>query len=354
MRIRFSNHKPFGFTLVEVLLGIIILAVGLLGLAAVFPLVVKQQRESQDAVIGVASARGAEAIVAGNMLLNSPLTTGGWTKFADKLMDAAIALKDSGGGRTLWSDVFKQMGTTAIYDESGVFRISSDLGQQNDVIIKPADRLFPSASSGSTPLFVWDIAPALASPVTVSVKPNPPTFQSLRVTVFVRRVDPGIRVPANKTLTQLLIDGQDSSGNRIIPVATDSNGNPTLNGMGVYSKFLTPTITHAYKRYGVSGGSFTVLEFGNANDAELGAVRQLGQQLVDIDGNIYTVIALPDESDQKDYGSKLGRVVVVSPGLPTEFVSSPDGTSSTTRWNNLQVLCTPQVPAAVSSFIVRR
>ena len=59
MLLRSSNPAKSGkaFTLVEVLLGIIILAVGLLGLASVFPLVVRQQREAQDTVVGVSAAR---------------------------------------------------------------------------------------------------------------------------------------------------------------------------------------------------------------------------------------------------------------------------------------------------------
>jgi len=357
MRLRSRLHLPSGFTLVEVLLGIIILAIGLLGLAAVFPLVVKQQREAQDTVVGVASARGAEAIIAANVGLNSPLTTGGWAKLSWEMYKQAFNNKDS--GRIPWKNVFQQLGTTnAIYDDAGVFRINSDQGQQNDVVIKPAERLFPAASSGASPLFVWDMAPALASPVTATALPALPTFQPLRVTVFVRRVDPGIRVPANKTLAQLLIDGKDGTGQTVTPVATDADGNATQNGLGVYSKFLTPTITRAYKRYGATGGAFTVIEFGNATDAELGAVRQVGQQLVDIDGNIYTVIALPDEPDQEYTNNEntLRRSVVISPGLPTEFVSasSATATSSSTRWNDLQLLCTPQIPAAVTSFIVRR
>jgi prepilin-type N-terminal cleavage/methylation domain-containing protein len=353
MRSRF--HLPSGFTLVEVLLGIIILAIGLLGLAAVFPLVVKQQREAQDTVVGVASARGAEAIISANVGLNSPLTSGGWSKLSWEMYKQAFNNKDS--GRMPWKNVFQQLGTiNAIYDDSGVFRINSDLGQQNDVVIKPADRLFPSASSGVSPLFVWDMAPALASPVTATALPTLPVFQPLRVTVFVRRVDPGIRVPGNKTLAQLLIDGRDGTGRTVIPVATDTDGNPTQNGLGVYSKFLTPTVTRAHKRYGASGGAFTVIEFGNATDAELGAVRQVGQQLVDIDGNIYTVVGLPDEPDQAytDSEDQIRRSVVISPGLPTEFIQNSNSTSSGLRWTDLQLLCTPQIPAAVTSFIVRR
>ena len=48
-----------GFTLIEVLISIIILALGLLGIGVVFPVVIRQQRISTDEVRGVVEARSA-------------------------------------------------------------------------------------------------------------------------------------------------------------------------------------------------------------------------------------------------------------------------------------------------------
>lgn len=354
--------KRPAFTLIEVLLGIIILGVGLLGLASVFPLVVKQQREAQDTVVGVTAAKGAEAFITAHMGLNASANesqnglepTGGWAKLSWQLYKSAQNNKNT--GRVSWDDALKQKwgSTFTLYDNAGVFRIDNSIDSLKSVAIKPVDRLIPAASSGSAPLFVWDMAVSLADPVHDQVIPAP-GFYPLRVTVFVRRIDPGIRVPANKTLAQLLIDGKDSQNKQVVPVAV-KDGYSTLDGSGDYANFVAPVVTQAYRRFGASGGPFTVIRFGNATDEELGAVRQIGQQLLDFDGNVYTVIALPDESDQA-YSDPtiLRRSVVISPGLPSEYLLSSDSNASGMRWGNeFELLCTPQIPAAVSSFIVRR
>ena len=48
-----------GFTLVEVLMAVLILAIGLLGLGAVLPMIVRQQRNSADSAFGTIAARSA-------------------------------------------------------------------------------------------------------------------------------------------------------------------------------------------------------------------------------------------------------------------------------------------------------
>lgn len=59
-----SPRRP-GFTLVEVLIGVLVLALGLLGLGAVLPVVVREQRNASDAVLGAAVAAAAERALLG-------------------------------------------------------------------------------------------------------------------------------------------------------------------------------------------------------------------------------------------------------------------------------------------------
>jgi prepilin-type N-terminal cleavage/methylation domain-containing protein len=54
------NHRP-AFTLIEVLIGVMVLALGLLGLGAVIPVVVRQQRQSMEAQLGLEAAKAARA-----------------------------------------------------------------------------------------------------------------------------------------------------------------------------------------------------------------------------------------------------------------------------------------------------
>jgi len=57
------HRRPDGFTLMEVLIATIILALGLLGLAAVFPVVITQQKEATDASMALSAGESGEALL---------------------------------------------------------------------------------------------------------------------------------------------------------------------------------------------------------------------------------------------------------------------------------------------------
>lgn len=379
MRLRQPATAP-GFTLVEVLLGIIILAIGLLGLAAVFPLVVKQQREAQDTVVGVSAANAAESFmrtqhgyfnpaVQDVVGLNAPSGKSGWGALSKALYNTAVQNKDEKHGLVNWSDVFKQGGTfkTAIYGASaessagnvkGALYIGSDQGSQYDVVIKPFERLLPAPTATVNPLFVWDIAPMLATPIDPNnTIANPPPMP-LRITVFIRRIDGAIRLPYDQETKTTMRLGDAVAAGLVLPLGADNDGMPTLNGLGNYPTFFYPSVQTAYRRFGAESGPFNVIQFQEAADTPaLAAARQVGQQLVDVEGNIYTVVAIPDESGTDiPYSNVLARSVVIEPGLPTGYLASTTSKvnkSDVRAQRTLEMLCTPQVPAKVSTFLVR-
>lgn len=382
-----SHSARHAFTLVEVLFGIIILAVGLLGLAAVFPLVVKKQRDAQDTVVGISAAQGAETFLrsqagyfnaAANDVvgLNAPSGKSGWGALSWSLYLAArndsSSTKD---GTVRWSRLFDENNgyKTALYGSKadqlagsalgsaairGALYFGSDIGPQYDVVVKPSQRLLPMPGPGIDPLFVWDVVPMLTAPIDLAGPALSRTTLPLRIAVFVRRIDPGIRLPTDDKTDQpmTLTDAIDSGA--VLPIASDSDGLPTLNGKGTYSTFFYPAVQTAYRRFGAQSGPFNVIRFStSASAAALSSARQVGQQLLDNEGNVYTVVALPDETGTEiPYSNYLSQCVVIEPGLPTGYLqstTSKDNASDVRSNRSLELLCTPQIPAAVSTFIVR-
>lgn len=372
------------FTLVEVLLGIIILAIGLLGLASVFPLVVKQQREAQDIVVGVSAANAAEAFMrtqrgyfsttANDLVgLNAPSGKSGWGALSKALYNKAVNNKNEKHGLLNWSEAFRAGTTdkTAIYGDAaeasagnvkGAIYIGSDQGTQYDIVIKPFDRLIPAPSATVNPMFVWDIAPMLATPIDPNNPIANPTPMPLRITVFIRRIDPGIRLPYdNETQTTMTVGDAIAKG-LVLPLSVDADLMPTLDGKldadHNYPRYFYPKVQTAYRRFGASSGPFNVIEFVDAaNTPGVAAARQVGQQLVDVEGNIFTVIAIPDETGADiPYSSVLSRSVVIEPGIPTGYLQSTTSTNNKSDVRNertLELLCTPQIPAKVSTFLIR-
>lgn len=347
--------RSTGFTLIEVLLGVMILAIGLLGLGAVFPLVVKQQRTAQDAIVGLSTAKGAESYLRSHLGMADVSTKGGWAAISRQLYNGIKSkpLKD----RLAWSEILN--GSDPFYGNigdnhtnlSGTLRFVSTSNPGSTVYIKPTDRLLPSGQSDVEPMFVWDVAPSLANSYVQRNLTDAPSNLPIRVTVFVRRIDPGIRVTSGKSLLEAISKGE------VVPVAADGDGLATLDGKGVlvngkpkYSTFKYPEADPvAYRRFNATSGAYNVLTFSKASQPELAAIRQIGQQLVDTDGNVYTVTAFPDESEKDyGYGKDMATSVVVSPGIPGSLLSNGGGLPS-----NFQLLCTPQIPAAVTTFVVR-
>ena len=56
-----------GFTLIEVLISMIIFAIGLIGLAAVFPVVITQQKNAMDLSSAVSAGDSAESVLSARL-----------------------------------------------------------------------------------------------------------------------------------------------------------------------------------------------------------------------------------------------------------------------------------------------
>lgn len=356
-----------GFSLVEILIAILVLALGLLGLGAVFPVVIAQQRDATD------RTRGASAIEAIEALTIRGGEVAPWASMLEIVRQLEESPDDPDGvgdglsdeprdQRYTWQrNTFTRLQQT-LYNQRGEMRFATpDAGI---VQIPASARLFPQPFGDLQPQYVWDVVPRRVPGVDGSVK--------LQLAVFLRRIDAGIRVAAGKTLSEVLADPSEE----VVPVALDARGlsnpdrlRPTGNGKGVYAlPFQLRVLAYnAYETVEILGSNDVDNEM-QRNDLMVlrgtGALLQAaadlasrpGQKLVDNTGTIREVRrrATQKERDLLNGLDDEEIVVVVEPpfaigesftrGLEGQVRLSENERASRVR----QVIFTPQVPVQVA------
>jgi prepilin-type N-terminal cleavage/methylation domain-containing protein len=339
---RLLAARRAGFSLIEVLIAIVVLALGLLGIAAVFPAVVRQQRDATETVLGVSIERSVREYLLNHGPLTAPSIAGtdlsnpdnrrGWHVLsADPVFsqDGEWVLAASAG--TFGS----QAGGTGVQNTSGAMALGD--ASSNAIFIPIAERLVPRPfTSEDEPRFVWDF---VCRRVLQGI--SPAEDDPIQAAVFVRRVDPSIRIPPRQTLTSILV-GNVPAEVRRVAVASDLQGRPTSDGVGAggqlnYSLIsimdFEPLLPDEDRRR-------IVLSDDPAFDALRPFATQFNQKFVDVEGVVQTVAAL--ETHPSDPAGSPPRVLVLSPGLSGSIIAS----SATPQQRRL--LMTPQIPAAVS------
>ncbi len=212
-----------GFSLVEVLIAVLVLSLGLLGIGAVFPVIVRQQRIATQTTMGNSAKQGIKQILANNA--NFAADGRGWPAVRSYVVSNA-----SNPGDWVPLEVDRSTGN---YD------LDPDPNDPNanQVILPLSQRLYPLPMVSQTaPQFVWDMAARLIEPGDIN-------NSALEVAVFVRPIDPGIRRPINKqtgkpySLTTTLLDpfNEITGREQRFPVGVGRNGRPTFDGKGMYS-----------------------------------------------------------------------------------------------------------------------
>jgi prepilin-type N-terminal cleavage/methylation domain-containing protein len=268
---RAARARREGFTLIEVLMGVLVLGLGLLGLAAIFPAVVVQQRQAADAVEGEVTATVAEAALRGNdvfagRVLGDPAATGTPTNQQSIVrfmgLFETLVLDENFSAQGAWTTQSDSYGLS----DRGVLTVAlrevlrSDRGEANDSTprilayeLPVTSRLVPAAkiaenvgsdaawreigSRGDEPRFVWDFAVRRSAAVDLLGIGRDRTLaeraaDAVQVAVFVRRIDTGIRSAGDaQPLSRRLRD----PGSALVPVAENNDRLPTSNGTGSYS-----------------------------------------------------------------------------------------------------------------------
>lgn len=351
-----THRAAAAFSLIEILVSVLILGLGLLGLGALFPVVLREQRIGTDNILGVVVTNNVKAALP-HMDLNPLLQ--GWN-VGDQRDVWSNWRWHTGNGVAELDDEDYELGEwwVARVDNNGDATFGDDASSNRQVPVPLRSRLYPFAGAGSSrPQYVWDIA---VHRVPDFVPGNSSQFDPLHAVIFVRRVDPRIRFneAPNVTLLRTFVDRSLPANQWRLPVGREAGNSilPTLDGTdgagGVaYSEPVVATRgvdfdfdTSIPAALG-PGRYISRLNVGSP-DGIAALMAQPNQRLVDNLGNIYTVEVIENDPPPAAVGRKRVRI---NPPIPESL-----RTNDANRPRIVQFVFTPQVPAGVAVVEVIR
>ncbi len=370
------NPDRRAFSLIEVLIAILVLGLGLLGLGAVFPAVIAEQRRSFDSISGESVAATVQEQMrsdseAFHFGLDRSITgTPGNPRAA--IEKFGLWARDPQFGYWLFGvgdprqqgagdSVRPVSPTNPAYITNWIVFGDAALGPgngENPDHIRPgylsngrwtlntrnsldrfefpvAARVFPSPTSGATPQFVWD--PVLRRTPDGKVQ----------VAVFVRRIDDRIRLNDGETLGDAILGLNRSRP--VLPLALSTATGRLTTDDGTSNQIAYPEILSLPAYVGGSGTdpSWLMLDV-NINDQSINTsiefLRRPGQTFVDSLGVVRRVVGTPTAVQGQNAGDAQRAVIVDPP-----FSKNPN-----LPRQNLQIVFTPQPPVAVRVFTLDR
>lgn len=336
-RTRFQRrHRALAaFSLIEVLISVLVLALGMLGLGAMFPVIIRQQRQATDATLGTMAANAARLELENNGIFRGepslPAAAGGpvgdptppdaWVVVYNDLYVKPIAIRSNL--------------VAPVYDPAtGIMRVGSS---SDFVQIPMGARLFPSpANSGAQPRYVWDLVYHYAG------------VNRIEAFIIVRPIDPNIRLTPGLKLSDMLAP-TDASGLLLDPtrLAVSSNRTsrlPTLDGSISGATAYSTPVEMDVKRIRLDDSDTDpknhrnriTLDPSGATEIALAATAvRTGQRIIDKLGTIYTVVGIPKSGP--------AYTVLVDPPIP-----------GTVEFADLigPVMFVPQTPASVTKVTI--
>lgn len=352
-----------GFSLIEVLFAVFILALGLLGLAAVFPAVIAQQRQASDTTLGLIAESAITSIFdVGDDLVDWQVIGLDYALSASGRPQSCSGSSMFGGLdpsniQFLWevdwnwegvpASVFQEFARSGLLAVGGVeYRCNNGnvlaiAGSYDPTLIPVSARLYPPPYSGNTPRFIWDF-----------VMRRTPADQ-IEIAVFVRPIDSGIRVPAGFSLSDVLTGNRVASSEFRLPITVDSTGIPAGNGLPtnryavpLEMAVLVPDERLDHLQLTGAPGSNTDLTTSRS------LLAQVGQRFVDNLGVVRTVIGV-SEATPDPAGSSF-EIIVDPPFLASQAGPIQDTSDLGERASKVrQVVFTPQVPVAVFTRVIQ-
>jgi type II secretory pathway pseudopilin PulG len=315
------------FSLVEVLIAVLVLALGLLGLGAVFPVVVRQQRIATQTTLGLSAREATKQILVNNE--NFRPGGRGWAALREYV-------RDNGGRTGFWVSV-------AVEPNTGNYIMDPAPGDSGGPVVLPlSQRLHPLPfSSDSAPRFVWDIAARVTEPLNAD--------SPMIVSIFLRPIDPGIRpgryenddgqiVPYSLVRTLAGSPPDISLANKRFPISVDDEGRPTFDGRNAGSggNYAVPIAAEATSP-GVDKTPDEIyvtrmLRKGTDLDVAISVLAQPGQKFLDRNGYVYTVTGSTNLGD--------GKLILFTPTLV-----DADGDGRIEQAELSPILFVPQAPA---------
>lgn len=362
------NHASVGFTLIEVLIAILVLAIGMLGLGAIFPAVIAEQRDAFGVIEGANVASSAEAMISNREFVDFALLSKDFNR-ADATAGERYAhewvVPQDGFTYYGWSspipgfDFFT--GTWSYNNNGSAINSTISIANSNPSLtqIPVSARLFPQPYSGKEPRYVWDLALRRES-----------AGDRLQAAIFVRRIDARIRVPLGFSMSDVLTGGQAGSPalptDPVLPVAIDmTNGRPSVddgvNGNMVYAAIQTLEV-EVYQEH----LDWLIIPSNPGIDTSIGFAVKVGQLLLDNTGVVRTVVGIPNVDQNDPLAGQLSgpgsdRVVQVDPpfvfrnagGNTTDDARASSGNTNDPQLDDeraswvRQVIFTPRTPAAI-------